>query len=111
MANNFIEGPHLCIQAKNATGVDVVSGQPFVAGDTVGVATVNIADTETGSVAIQGVVMLPKAAGIALISGVKVNLAAGEITSGAGAAAGVCSRVADAGDATVEIALNINTGV
>lgn len=110
MANNLIDPNGLTIQATNATGADVVSGEPFLAGATVVVASVDIANTATGTARCLGVFSLNKEAAVALAAGDKVNLVTGTDTFGttAGAAAGIAAADAAEGDAMVEVNLNVN---
>lgn len=88
----------------NDTGSTVESGSPVAAGDTVGVALVDIADTETGALAVEGTFVLPKAAGTAWSVGqrldwdadavafdVGVSAATGDVIGGAIAAEDVAS--------------------
>lgn len=108
MANNYVQNGDV-ITVTNATGADVVSGEPFVAGATVVVAAVDIADGETGSAHVRGVFSLPMAA-VTLAAGDQVNLASGDITSGAGDPCGIAAAAATSGDATCEVNLNVNNG-
>lgn len=57
------------IDWTNGTGADVVSGQVVAIGQILGVALVDIADGEAGSVAISGVHTVPKVAGAVIAQG------------------------------------------
>ena len=109
MSNNRIDDGSTMV-AVNATGADVVSGEPFVAGATVVVAAVDIADTASGVVHTSGKFSLNKEAAVALAAGDKVNLVTGTATVGtsAGTAAGIAAAAAAGGDATAEVILNRN---
>ncbi|MCR9260775.1 MAG: DUF2190 family protein [Pseudomonadaceae bacterium] len=65
----------------NDTGSDVVSGAVVVLGDTVGIAMGDIADTETGSVLVEGVVEIAKVDAAVIAAGEHVNwdASAGEV--------------------------------
>ena len=95
---------------RNATGADVVSGEPFVAGATVVIAAVDIANTASGVVCTSGKFSVLKEAAVVLAAGAQVNLVTGTDTFGttAGDAAGICAAAAASGDATVEVILNRN---
>jgi predicted RecA/RadA family phage recombinase len=72
MANNFVtEGKIL--NWPNGTGSAVSSGEVVVIGDLVGVALVDIADGESGSVQISEVFTLTKTAGTAWNQGDKLD--------------------------------------
>ena len=109
MANNYI-GPGDVISVVNATGADVVSGEPFVAGATVVIACVDIANTATGNAHVRGAFSCNKEAAVVLAAGDKVNLVTGTDTFGtsAGTAAGICTKAAAGADAKVEVSLNCN---
>ena len=109
MANNYVQKGDV-ISVVNATGADVVSGEPFVAGATVVVAAVDIANTATGNAHVTGVFSCNKEAAVALAAGDKVNLVTGTDTFGttAGTAAGICAKAAAGGDSKVEVNLNVN---
>lgn len=94
----------------NATGADVVSGQPFVAGATVVVASVDIPDTGSGVARGRGKFSLLKEASVVLAAGAKVNLVTGTDTVGttAGDACGIAAAAAASGDPRVEVNLNLN---
>lgn len=68
MARTFKQ-PGKVIDHTNASGVDIAVGDVVVMGDIVGVALVDIPDTETGSVSIEGVHEVPKATGTAWTQG------------------------------------------
>lgn len=109
MANNYVHDSAV-ITVVNATGADVVSGEPFLAGATVVVAAVDIANTASGTAHTSGTFSLPKEAAVVLAAGDKVNLVTGTDTIGttAGAAAGIVAAAAASGDANVETCLNLN---
>jgi len=75
MAKNIVHegGPGSVMPWTNNTGSVVASGALVIAGNTIGVALVNIANGDVGSVAIEGVVSgVPKTAGHAWGQGEKV---------------------------------------
>lgn len=59
MAKNYVEDGKT-MDWTNATGVDVVSGDPVVVGAQIGVAHADIADGADGVLHMTGVVALPK---------------------------------------------------
>jgi len=97
---------------ENTTGSDVASGDPVIVGGMVCVAAVDIADTETGNVAVGEVYTMPKAtgAGTAIAQGERPAFKA-TVFSGAAAVAtdtidaAVCWEAAADGDATVDVFL------
>ena len=68
MAKNHIQDGDIITWA-NATGSDVVSGQAFVVGTLMAVATGNIANGKSGEVAIGEVWEIPKEAPLAISQG------------------------------------------
>lgn len=68
MAKNFIQDGK-SLQWTNDTGSDVSSGDPVVVGGQVGVAAVDIADGESGTVYMEGVFECAKMAGDTISQG------------------------------------------
>lgn len=66
----------------NDTGSDIAAGDPVAFGNKVGVASVNIPDTATGTLAVLGVYRLPKVSAGAIGHGAKVYLTSGGNISG-----------------------------
>jgi predicted RecA/RadA family phage recombinase len=109
MAQNHIQSGRI-IQFTNLSGSTITSGEPVVIGTLVGVALGDIADDETGSVAIEDVWELPKASGVAISQGASVYLTAtGTITTTAtdNTYTGKAFLAAATGDATVQVKLNV----
>lgn len=119
MANNSI-GPGDILDYTNG-GSAIASGDPVVMGDLVGVALVDIASGETGSVQIAGAFTLPKIAGTAWAQGDKLDWDAsvGAFGKGITSAAGdvtlcaVAAKAAASGDTAGEVKLTpgVGTGV
>lgn len=117
MATNYLHDG-VVLDWTNGTGSDVASGAVVVIGNILGVALVDIADTATGSVQIQGVFTLPKvsaaviAAGETLVYDVsagefdddQATLAAGDVSG----AAAIATVAAGSGVTTLAVKL---TGV
>ena len=64
MAKNHVQ-PGKVLDYVNDTGADIASGDVVKAGALLGVALKDIPDSETGSVAVDGVFAVPKVAGTA----------------------------------------------
>lgn len=102
----------------NGTGAAVSSGDIVVMGDTVGIALVDIADGDTGSVQIEGVFTVAKVAGTAINQGDSVDYDASEgavskgITTAAGDVTtfGVAAAAAASADTTMQVKLTPGTG-
>lgn len=117
MARTFRQ-PGNTLTWTNDTGADVASGDVVVLDDTIGIAQVDIADTEDGSVAIAGAHEVPKTTGTAWAQGEKLDWddSVGEFVPGATPAAGdvlecgVAAADAAAADAVGEIRLTPGTG-
>lgn len=108
MAQNHVQTGAV-LQYTNGSGSAITSGSPVVMGELVGVALGDIADGETGSVALEEVWELPKEAED-IGQGVKVYLTAtGTITTTAtdNDYAGKAFDAAASGDATVDVKLNV----
>lgn len=117
MANNIIHQPGDTIGWTNSTGSAVFSGDVVVLGSgseaRLGIALVDIADTETGSVRIKNTIgRMPKVAGAVIAAGETVIYDASasafddnQATPATGDVSGAASAVADAasGDATVDV--------
>ncbi|WP_417283653.1 capsid cement protein [Comamonas sp.] len=88
MANNYIQ-PGKVLDYVNTTATAVASGQVVLVGVILGVALVNIAPGQTGSVQIEGVFAVPKLAGAAIAQGaVPVFKVAEQAFAGGAAVAG-----------------------
>jgi len=72
MADKYKQ-PGRIIDWLNGTGGDIAAGGVVIVGILVGVALVDIADGETGSVAIEGVFELAKTAGTAWTEGLALD--------------------------------------
>lgn len=92
----------------NATGNDIDSGALVIIGALAGVAETDIANGDTGTLVLEGVVALPKAAG-AITQGAKLYYDAtnkvATTTATSNTLFGVAADAALAGDATVNAAL------
>lgn len=109
MAQNHVQKGDV-LEWTNGTGSDVASGDVVVIGTLVGVALVDIADDESGSVAIKEVWVLPKSTGNALAQGAACYLTSGgSITPTAteNTYAGKVARAAASADTQVEVLLNV----
>lgn len=71
MATNYVSDGNV-IQWTNGTGSDVSSGALVVAGHTLGVALVDIANGASGSVAVEGVFTAPKVSAAVFVQGEKL---------------------------------------
>ena len=106
MASNYVQTGEI-IQYTNETGSTITADTPIAIGDMVGVALLDIADDETGSVGLSGVWELPKEAET-IAQGAKVYLnSSGKITatSTANTFAGIMFEAAASGDATCYVKL------
>lgn len=68
MASNYKQAGNI-VTWTNGTGSAVASGAVVVVGQCLGVALVDIANGETGSVAIEGVYTVPKVSGAVIAQG------------------------------------------
>lgn len=117
MARTFRQ-PGNTLTWTNDTGGDVASGDVVVLEDVVGIAQVDIADTEDGSVAIAGTHEVAKTTGTAWAQGELLDwdASAGEFVPGATPAAGdvigcgIAAEDVAAGGAVGEIRLTPGTG-
>lgn len=107
------------LEFSNGTGSDIAAGDVVVMGDTVGIALADIADGESGSVLVEGVVAnQPKTTGTAWSQGAVLDwdASAGEFTDGATPATGdvigcgIAAADAASGDATGSVKLTPGTG-
>ncbi len=113
MATNYHQDGQT-VDYTNATGTDIASGDPVVIGSQLGVAITDIADTESGAVAMEGVFSIPKATGTAINQGaavdfdVSVGNADGGLTPATGdlTGCGIAWATAASGDTTVLVKLN-----
>lgn len=71
MATNYVSDGNV-IQWTNGTGSAVSSGDLVVAGHTLGVALVDIANGASGSVAVEGVFTAPKVSAAVFVQGEKL---------------------------------------
>lgn len=116
MASNYVnEGITI---AHTASGTALEAGDPIVIGEQIGVALVDIAVGDTGTVALSGVFTLPKVSGAVIAAGQSViwdasaaafddNLA----TPATGDVSGCCVAMETKGNATTTIAVKLNVGV
>ncbi|MCG8643097.1 MAG: DUF2190 family protein [Desulfobacterales bacterium] len=108
MAKNYIQKGRV-LDFENTTGSLIPSGAPVAIEDMVGVAQVDMADTETGSVAVAEVWELPKLTGTAIPQGKKVYLAPGgkiTLTEGGNTYAGKAAAGAKEDAALIQVLLN-----
>lgn len=97
----------------------IAAGDVVVMGDIVGLALVAIADTESGSVSIEGVHTVPKVAGVAWAQGDSLDwdASAGAFSIGITPAAGdvencaIAAKAAGSADTTGEAKLTPGTGL
>lgn len=117
MAKNYVyEGK--TIDFVNGTGSAVTSGSVVIIGNIIGVALVDIPDTESGAVAVEGVFTLPKVSGAVIAQGESVNWDASassfddnQATPATGDVTGCCVAWEAAGNGVTEIAIKLNVGV
>lgn len=117
MAKNYIQ-PGEVLTWTNGTGSDVASGSPVAMQDTVGIATVDIADTESGSVSVVGVYEVTKGTGETWSVGQTIHwdASAGEFVASISAASGdvencgVAAADAESADAVGMLKLTPGTG-
>lgn len=99
MARNYNQ-PGNVLTYENGTGAMIAAGAVVSMGDTVGIALTAIPSGESGSVGVEGVFTVPKAAGAAWAQGKKLNFVGGSFRTTATAAAGdVASCAIAAADA------------
>lgn len=116
MASNYVnEG--ISIQ-HTASGSALAAGDPIVIGEQIGVALVDIAVGETGTVALSGVFTLPKVSAAVIAAGESViwDASAGEFddnaaTPATGDVSGCCVAMEAAGNGVTTIAVKLNVGV
>lgn len=117
MINEIQDGKR--ITWTNGTGSDVVAGQAVAVGNQVGVACVDIANGESGAVAMEGVFSLPKATGSAWTAGSKLlwDVSAAKFDVGTATPAtgdiSVCCvawAAAASGDTTGYVKINVGVG-
>lgn len=115
MKNYIQEGER--ITWTNGTGSDVAAGDPVVIGSQIGVACVDIADGDSGAVAMEGVFELPKATGTAIPQGDKAlfivadgNFNAASTTAAAGDISGCCVAWEAAASAATVVRVKLNVG-
>ncbi len=102
---NFVQ-PGETITWENGTGSDVASGDVVIIGAVAGIAMVDIADTESGSVALEGVYELAKDTPLVISQGDEVfwNTENSEVTKTAtDKPLGVAFADAASNDATVNV--------
>ena len=115
MATNYVQNGE--VLAYTNAGSAIASGDVVVIGNIMGVALTDIANLETGSVAIEGVFTLPKVAGAVIAQGEKViwDVSAGafddsEATPATGDVSGCCIAMEAAGNGVTSIAVKLNVG-
>lgn len=102
MATNHIAGE---IDSWDYTaGADIASGDVVEMNDVTGVALTDIANGDTGAVAVTGTFAMPKGVG-ALAQGATVDFDGTNVIAGAGSKVGVVRDAAESGDATVNVTL------
>lgn len=118
MAKTYVQ-PGNVLDWTNGTGAAVSSGDVVVVGQQIGVALVDIADGETGSLAMSGVFTCPKVAAAAIGQGEEIiwdASAAAFDDSAAVPATGdvsrccVAAKAAGNGATTVDVKLNVGVG-
>ncbi len=118
MATNYHQHGQT-VDWTNGTGSNVASGDPVVIGTQLGVAITDIANGESGTVAMEGVFSIPKATGSAINQGTAVDFdvsegnangsltpATGDLTGCGIAWATAAWPGAERADATVMVKLN-----
>lgn len=116
MASNYVnEG--ISIQ-HTASGSALSSGDVIVIGEQIGVALVDIAVGETGTVALSGVFTLPKVSAAVIAAGESVIWDASAVafddnaaTPATGDVSGCCVAMEAAGNGVTSIAVKLNVGV
>lgn len=103
----------------NSSGAEIPVNSIVAAGDQIGIATVTIPNGETGTLAMDGVHILPKVAGSAWVQGKKLlwdasakKFDVGTATPAAGDLSGCCVawRAADAAATTGWVKINVGVG-
>ena len=108
MATNHVQRGDV-LDWANGTGSAVSSGELVIVGTLAAVALVDIADGESGSVAVRDVWTLPKATGVALTQGASCYVTAGgEITSVSTDNTYVGKIAKDAASAATEVEVLLN---
>ena len=107
MAQNHIQKGDV-MDFANASGSDFVAGEVVVLGGGVGVALGDIADGETGSLAVTEVFEVPKNAGVIPQGAAVYFTSAGNATTTAtgNTYGGIAFATAADGDASVQVKLN-----
>ncbi|MDH5187351.1 MAG: DUF2190 family protein [Rhodospirillaceae bacterium] len=114
MASNFVEnGDNLLYTATAAISADDV----VVVGQQIGIAMVDIANTETGTVAMEGVFTVPKVSAAVIAQGEAVlwDSSAGAFddnlaVAAAGDVSNACTAWEAAGNGVTTIKIKLNTG-
>lgn len=119
MATNY-RGEGAVIQYSNSSGSTITSGSVVVVGQQIGVALVDIADGESGSVQMEGVFDLPKADAAVIAQGEMIvwDVSAGNFDDNAavpatGDVSGCCVATEGKGattGATIKVKLNVGIG-
>lgn len=117
MATNYVyEGK--TVEYTNSSGSDISSGSPVVIGNLIGIALVDIPDTEAGTIAMEGVFTAPKVSGAVIAQGEPVIWDASAsgfddslATPATGDVSGCCTAWEAAGNGVTEIAVKLNVGV
>jgi len=118
MSKNYIQ-PGKVIDFANSTGSTVSSGDVVVIGEQIGVAEVDIAHDDTGSVSVEGVFNVPKVPAAVIAQGESVMWDASAsafddnaATPSAGDVSGCCVAF-EAGantETTINVKLNVGIG-
>jgi predicted RecA/RadA family phage recombinase len=119
MANNYVNSGET-INYVNSSGSAILSGAVVIVGNLIGIALVDIANGESGVVALDGVFTVPKVSAAVIGQGESVifDLSAlafddNAATPATGDVSGCCIAVdgAGAGVLTLDIKLNVGVGV
>ena len=119
MAKNYVDSGET-INYANGSGSAILSGAVVVVGNLIGVALVDIADTESGAVALNGVFTVPKVSAAVIGQGESVIFDSSAsafddnaATPATGDVSGCCIAVDGAGSGalTLDIKLNVGVGV
>lgn len=103
MATSHVAGP-LTVW-DHVAGADIVSGEVVEMGAVTGVALVDIANGDTGAIAVGGTFALPKDGATPFAQGATVDWNGTIIIAGAGSKVGVVRDAAEAADPTVNVML------
>lgn len=114
---NFVQQGETLSYA-NSSGSTIAAGSAVVVGNQIGVAKADIADGESGPLAMDGVFELPKVTAAVIAQGEDVawDVSTGkfddnQITPAAGDITGACTAWEAAGNGATTVKVKINTGV